>query len=494
VLPLVLAVLVLAVSVAVGMLSSAATRIDAAEATWRRQQLRAIALSGVRVAMAELEAQREELLDGGTPRLSAETVVYSDGTGRGIATLLSLGDDRPARSELSGLDVNRATAEMLARLPGVSGALAGRIVAGRGRGYTSVEEVGGLAAESGLDTGSIYGAVDWSAGYGGGWAESGGPPVLSLLSVYGFDAEVQQGLGRDARGARWQERVRPTAEWMRSNRGEVSARLGEAAASALERLTSVRGAFESRSALVRALQAQGVPVDVWAGILDLVGVGDDRFARGVVDLNQAPAEVLAALPGLDEASAAAIVARRDSVDGAIRGSIAWPVVEGVLDGARLAEAADWLAARSLVWRVRVRGVLEPPTDAGGGGETMGGMVFDAVIDLTGPRARLAYLREVTSLPLALWLAGRVESSGDAPNADDEGLGRTASPDEDALRIERLSIRRGLSLSRMERPEGAVEEEFGAGVRGESSSDSPSARQDRRIGRWTPGPRGGDSGR
>lgn len=491
-LPLVLAVVVLAVAVASSMLTSAATRIDAAEAVWRRQQARAVALSGVRVAMARLEAQRDALLDGGEPVLDAEVVVFADATGRGVATLVPLGSERPARSELAGLDLNRATAEMLARLPGVSQALAETIVAGRGRGYTSVEEVGPAAAEAGLGIESIYG--DGAGDAAEAVAEP--PPLLSMLSVFGFDPEVQQGLGRD--GARWQDRVLPTAEWVRAERARLVERFGEAAASGLERLVEVRGAFDSRSALVRAMLNRGVPVEAWAGILDLTAVGDDRFARGVVDLNRAPAEVLAAIPGLDEASAAAIVARRDSVAAGLKGSIAWPVVEGVIEPTRLAEAADWLAARSLVWRVRVRGLVEPATDEDPSGPRDGGVVLDAVIDVTGERARLAYLREVTSQPLAMWMAARVESSGEASSADDEGS-PAPRPDQDAgLRVEGLSIRRGLSLSRMGRPEPVEATPGGSAEAPIEAKDagvgSPGPRQDRRIGRWTPGPTAGGGSR
>ncbi|MBM4108610.1 MAG: hypothetical protein FJ255_07330 [Phycisphaerae bacterium] len=491
VLPLVLAVVVLAVSVAVGMLASASTRIDAAEATWRRQQLRAVALSGLRSAMSQLESQREALIGGGTPSIDAELILYSDATGRGVATLLPLGDDGDlhAHSALAGLDLNRATAEMLARLPGLSEALAGKLVAARGKGFTSVEEAAAIAFESGLDLGAVFGSAARSPGESEpGAAPSGDPPLLSSLGVFGFDPEIQQGLGRNADAFLGADRVRPTAEWVKENRPDLVDRLGEPSAVALERLAATRGAFDTRTGLVRLLQTQGVPVEAWAGILDLAAVGDDQFARGVVDLNQAPAHVLAAVPGLDESTAAAIVARRDSVDDALRGTIAWPVIEGVLEPARLAQAADWLAARSLVWRVRVRGLIEPPSDAEpSSAATPGGVVIDAVIDLTGPRARLAYLREVTSMPLAVWLAERVESSAEAPIADERESAppEPVEPDEGELRIERLSIRRGLSLSRLRPPAGAEE----PGVAPTPPPDSLSARRDRRIGRWTPGPAG-----
>lgn len=493
VLPLVLAVVVLAVSVAAGMLASASTRIDAAEATWRRQQLRAIALSGLRGAMAQLESQRDELLAGQSPSLSTELVLYADATGRGVATLLPPGDggDLHAWSALSGLDPNRATAEMLARLPGVPESLAGKIVSGRGRGYSSVEEIGVLAVEEGLDLSAVFGPYSHAQADGESAGGVADPPLLSMLTTFAFDPEVQQGLGRDAAAARGLDRVRPTAEWIKEYREELLDRFGEPTVGALDRLATTRGAFESRSRLIGAMQAQGVPIEAWAGILDLVAVGDDQFGRGLVDLNHAPAEVLAALPGLDESIAAAIVARRGSLDDAQRGTIAWPVLEGVIDSARLAQAADWLTPRSLVWRVRVRGAIEPPpeVDAPSQAAAAGGVVLDAVIDLTGPRARLAYLREVTSMPLAVWLAERIESSAEPPIADvEEGAMPEPEAEEDtALRIERLSIRRGLSLSRPRPPARAAPAE-------ESPPPSPSAMRDRRIGRWTPGPSGGTSER
>ncbi len=95
--------------------------------------------------------------------------------------------------------------------------------------------------------------------------------------------------------------------------------------------------------------------------------GTSRVGR--VDLRQAPLEVLAGVPGIDEQLAQQIVAARDTTGsasgaspGSSRGSIAWLLSEGLVDLARLKQLDTYLTCRSDVYRTQAigyRDVLTP---------------------------------------------------------------------------------------------------------------------------------------
>lgn len=164
----VLVVVTLAALTGTALVLSAGARVEDAAAGLKRTQSRAAAWSGVQAVMVQLESQRDVLLSAGAPTLDPEYRVFSDGGVSGVARLAVLargqaGDETTAsaspsdaaaevwESENAKLDINVATAEMLAKLPGVTKELAGAIVAARGeRGFGSVEEllrVPGMTAE-----------------------------------------------------------------------------------------------------------------------------------------------------------------------------------------------------------------------------------------------------------------------------------------------------------------------------------------------------------
>jgi type II secretory pathway component PulK len=133
----VLVVVVMGAALGTSALLSVQSHRAGTDAEVRRAQSRALAWSGVQAAMREIAAQREELLSGGRPDLTGSWTLFDDELGRqGVVRLVDLSEteDGLATSESAKLDVNRATEEMLARLPGVGESLAKRIVEERARG------------------------------------------------------------------------------------------------------------------------------------------------------------------------------------------------------------------------------------------------------------------------------------------------------------------------------------------------------------------------
>ena len=131
-----------------------------------------------------------------------------------------------------------------------------------------------------------------------------------------------------------------------------------------------------------------------AALLDRTTAEAKRERTGLVNVNTAPAEVLAALPGLDAGLARQIVDIRSGLSADTRSTIAWLYEQGVLDADRFKEVAPHLAARSYQYAVRCVGFGVPCGRY---------RVLEAVVDLARSSPRLTYVRDVTrlGLPFAL---------------------------------------------------------------------------------------------
>jgi DNA uptake protein ComE-like DNA-binding protein len=390
----VMVVVVLAALVGTTVLYRADAQRGSAMTVMEHAQLRALAWSGVQGAMAELQSQRGELLAGGEARLTSSWNLYT-GSSRGSVRLAAIGPrGAAALSEAGKLDVNLASAAMLARLPGVGDSLAARIVTDRGPGLASPEE---LARVDGLGAEVLFGEQSGGGAVGSGREESGAEAadvlgLLQLTTVFSFDPNTAPGPEDVAR-------VDVSGGWSADVEARLRGVISDGAFTALQAALKGGAKPTKDSEVIGALRSVQAPVETWSEILDNVTTVDDQFRRGRVDVNAASAEVLACVPGIDRAAADKLVEARARVDQGARVKVTWPLKEGILKEDQFQSAVDWIATRSLQWRVRVEARLERGEESASEEPTPGppGMVWEAVIDASGTRARVAYLRDVTYL-------------------------------------------------------------------------------------------------
>ncbi|MCD6303546.1 MAG: general secretion pathway protein GspK [Planctomycetes bacterium] len=120
---------------------------------------------------------------------------------------------------------------------------------------------------------------------------------------------------------------------------------------------------------------------------------------GPVNVNTAPAEVLAALPGFDEELAERIVGARETVDPAAMETVAWLYTENIVSADTFKRIAPALTARS--WQFHVRCVAY--------GWPCGQFrVIEAVVDTARGSPRIVYQRDLTRLGLPFPLSAQQE--------------------------------------------------------------------------------------
>lgn len=123
---------------------------------------------------------------------------------------------------------------------------------------------------------------------------------------------------------------------------------------------------------------------------------------GLINLNTAPAQVLRILPGMTAENVEAILANRE-IDGQPRDTIAWPVVEELVNVASYKEAAPYLTASAYQFHVEILAY---------GDHTRLMRRFEYIVEMQGPVAQFRYYRDLTSLgpgwPLDREMAEMVE--------------------------------------------------------------------------------------
>lgn len=484
----VMMIIVLAALIGTSVLYAADAQRGSATLTLNQAQLRALAWSGVQAALAELHAQRESLMRGEGPVLTESWELF-DGTVTGSVRLASMGPEGElAASEAARLDLNLATAAMLAKLPGVSEEAAAKVVAARGGGFGAAEElarVEGLATSTLVEVGAEENAAE----------SSPAPGLLSMTTVFSFDPNLT---------STGEEKLNVSGGWSDELREPLVQRVGSELATVIEPLLAKAPKLAKESDLVALLRGAKVPPEQWDAILGAVTTSDDVFVRGRVDLGRAPVQVLAALPGLDTQSAEKIVGARAALNAEDRARVTWPLTQGLIAENDFQRALPWLTTRSLQWRIRVEARLE--VDRGGEsrlGSTLEagseradppGMVWEAVIDLSDARPRVAYLRDVTLLPGLVRQALATERAAEAAAMESVSAEPEVEEVSDVgpeLDLARLKSNAGLRLGSMKsqslnlgggtrrsaRAEPKVEAEEAA------RSAPPPASKDRRIGRW-----------
>jgi hypothetical protein len=383
---------VLGVVAAAALMSAAVlvTGDSTATATERhaeRVHLRAAAWSGLQSLMADLAAQRNDLLLGNDPRLELDLTLTDDSSpDRIVVRLVSwTKDDADPRDaspaalpEPARLNLNLATPEMLAGL-GVPEAAVTEITSRRAsRPFASVEELATLSTPIPTET-------------------------TDLLTTLAYDPNIQTGLASP--DAALAPRFNLAEGWSEELGTRLAQQLGPDITPTIKRLVEQTPSLKSDSELFAALATLGVPRDLYPAAFDILTTSDDLYVPGRIDLLRAPETVLAAIPGFNKERAAALAAARAQLSEDERRSRVWPVTRGLIPPEEFGKAIPWLASCSTQWRVRVLASIESPSaDAP---RVLRSAVYEAVIDAAGETPRLAYLREVTLLPLAQVMRDRV---------------------------------------------------------------------------------------
>jgi type II secretory pathway component PulK len=155
------------------------------------------------------------------------------------------------------------------------------------------------------------------------------------------------------------------------------------------RSTSGRGGRGNPSSQPADSQAQEIESGVGSAelaiVLDKLTVGSTGKRVGRVNVNTAPASVLACLPGIDTNLARQIVDARAGLDEDTLRTPAWLVAQSILTAEQFKAVAPLLTARSYQFRVRCVGFGWPSGRY---------RALEAVVDVSGP-GRIAYLRDIT---------------------------------------------------------------------------------------------------
>ena len=135
--------------------------------------------------------------------------------------------------------------------------------------------------------------------------------------------------------------------------------------------------------------SSGVGVEQLETVLDKLTTsgGGKAIRMGLVNVNRAPAKVLATVPGIDAGLAEEIVTARENREEPAKTSASL-LIEELVDIETYKKIAPYLTGRGFQYRLRVVGYSRP------GGRFC---VLEAVIDLASGTPRLMYLRDLTKL-------------------------------------------------------------------------------------------------
>ncbi|MHC4970163.1 MAG: helix-hairpin-helix domain-containing protein [Planctomycetota bacterium] len=495
-----------AVLIATSLLFVAQAEMAGSARTADTVRSRALAWSGVQAAIVRLNEQREELLEGSTPRVDEQFVIYETGTRLGVARLLPVGPGGELLVPEAGkLDLNSADAQILADTGMLDEPQAEAIIAYRdGTLSRPYQSVGELLAVEGLSAETLYGPIedlgagDESMSAEGGLVagvESGAPTELrglgDVATVYSFEPALQRS-GR--------LRINLNTPWSEELGERVADRFGSDVAQTLQRIMESGTTFETEAKIFEVLRFFQVPAEDWPDIVDTFTTEEGDFHFGRLDINTAPYEALAALPGLEPEQADEIVRVRDDLGPDERATIAWPAVEGIVEPEAYDLLAGHITTRCWTWRLRLAAgevdAEDPEADL------VDAVVYEVVIDLSAPRPRVAYLRDVTWMRATARIAAAVDFEPEEdleaepadvraarPEAEDAG-GENAAAADPGPAAEPLADMGDDDLDPVpafEQPAGLEPvSPDGAGPPAAVAAPSPAAPDRARIGRWTAG--------
>ena len=381
-------------------------------------QARALAWSGVQVVMGRLNEQRDLILEGRSPELDERYVIYENESVQGVVRLLALGPGgESVVAEAGKLDLDHLEEDMLTETGLIDVSLDRSVISYRDE-ERPVHSVAELLRVPGVSAETLYGPLEDLALGGGAAFETARPDgapagrvtgeglrgLADVVTVYGFEPALQ-GNGK--------LRINLNVQWSAELDSRVEERFGQEAAGVLSQIMQSGTTFDSEAKIFQVLRFFEVPLEDWPDIADAFTSESGDYHFGRLDINTAPYEALVALPGLEPEQAAEIVQVRDELSPEHRATIVWPALEGIIEPEAYDELAGRITTRSWTYRLRLaaaeedlttdRSSLTPgPSPRGRGGAVA--LIYEVVIDLSAPRPRVAYLRDVTMLETACTLA------------------------------------------------------------------------------------------
>ncbi|MEE2615455.1 MAG: hypothetical protein VYC62_07655 [Verrucomicrobiota bacterium] len=132
----------------------------------------------------------------------------------------------------------------------------------------------------------------------------------------------------------------------------------------------------------------GVKEEDLFNLMDLFTTDAREFRPGLVNINTAPANILAQIPGIDENLATTIISTRNSITTEKQSSLAWLIETDIIDIEQFKELEPFLTARSFQFHVQIIGYGLPSGRF---------RTIEAVVDLIGTTPKIIYLRDLTKL-------------------------------------------------------------------------------------------------
>ncbi|TWT40316.1 General secretion pathway protein K [Phycisphaerae bacterium RAS1] len=112
---------------------------------------------------------------------------------------------------------------------------------------------------------------------------------------------------------------------------------------------------------------------------------------GLININSAPLEVLAVIPGMTPEAAAGIIGGRAALDPLVMNNTAWPLTQGLVDPATFRAIAPYITTKAVQVHVEAVGYADHVKTT---------RRMEWIIEMIGPVAQIKYQRDLTSLGMA----------------------------------------------------------------------------------------------
>ncbi|MEM7227868.1 MAG: helix-hairpin-helix domain-containing protein [Planctomycetota bacterium] len=379
--------------ITMSLISQAQLNLTATRQAEITAQQHTLARSAIKLLLHEFDRQRDDILDALLPEIDEEYTIYEVGRTTGIVRLRTVGAERRRFIPTSSrLDINLVTQEMLEATGVVEPDVARRIVSfrtARGTPFTSLSD---LLEIDGVTASMVFGEpraeLDDDSGVAATFDDAA-QALADVVDVYCVEPALQQN-GR--------LRINLNTPWSDELGSRLDERFGDGTGQIVKEIMDNGTTFESDGRIIQVMRFFDLDPDEWVEPVDALTTASDSTLYGRVNLNDAPIEVLRALPGIDDEAAAAIVDERESLTEEEQNTIVWPCLREIVPAEAFDELGGMLTTRCWAYRIQFEvGEIdrESPTE-----ELERPLRFEAVIDLASPRARLASLREITALEVA----------------------------------------------------------------------------------------------